>query len=184
MVLRPEADDVGCVAFSPDGRYVGLAGGGAVEIWDVTTGRLVQTLRGHEEDVYSVAFSPDNRRVASAGWDKTIRIWDARTGEGLRTLHGPAWPVRTVPLHFSSLVFSPDGRRLVSVRGKALTVWDVSNGQELLTLDAQGQEFTAVVFSPDGGRIASASWDGAVQIWSGAPPGARLNGRQEEPAAK
>ena len=61
------------MAFSPDGRR--LATGGeenTVKIWDVQTGKELQTLRGHSGDVYTVAFSPDDeaggspRRVRTA----------------------------------------------------------------------------------------------------------------------
>ena len=33
--------------------------GNTVKIWDVQTGKELQTLRGHTGDVYAVAFSPD-----------------------------------------------------------------------------------------------------------------------------
>jgi WD40 repeat protein len=78
------------------------------------------------------------------------------------------------------MAFSPDGRRLVSVAGKALTLWDVSTGQELLTLDGNGEDFTSVAFSPDGGLIASASADGIVQIWNATPLGAKPEGVGEQ----
>ena len=71
------------VAFSPDGTT--LATGNllrTVELWDVATGKLINTLTGHTDYgeitgyVYSVAFSPDGATIASGGIDATGRLWE------------------------------------------------------------------------------------------------------------
>jgi len=65
------------VAISRDGRYV--AGGSfdtVVRIWEVSSGVLVKTLRGHGDGVSSVAFTPDGNRLVSGSLDKTLKYWD------------------------------------------------------------------------------------------------------------
>ena len=60
--------------FSPDGQT--LAGcGREVYLWDVNTGKLIDTLIGHTDQIFTIAFSPDGRTLASGGWDSTIIIW-------------------------------------------------------------------------------------------------------------
>ncbi|NES72898.1 MAG: hypothetical protein F6K24_50735, partial [Okeania sp. SIO2D1] len=44
-------------------------------LWDVTTGELLETLKGHSSDVFSVIFSRDGKSLASGSNDKTIKIW-------------------------------------------------------------------------------------------------------------
>lgn len=64
------------MAFSLDGKYV-LTGSQnhTVRLWDVTTGKTVQTLNAHAGDVYGVAFSPDGQTVITGNEDGTARLW-------------------------------------------------------------------------------------------------------------
>jgi len=94
-----------CVAFSPDGSH--LAGGGdrgEVWIWELASGEVVGTFRGHKGHVLSVAYSADGALLASGGQDQTVRIWsaDAPQPAVLGGLSGPVLSVR----------FNGDGRRL------------------------------------------------------------------------
>ena len=57
----------------------------SVRLWDVGSGRHLQTFSGHASDVLSVDFSPDGLTLASGSSDETIRLWNAETGEYLRT---------------------------------------------------------------------------------------------------
>jgi WD40 repeat protein/serine/threonine protein kinase len=61
------------------------------------------------------------------------------------------------PAPVASVVFSPDGKRLVSAgggRARVAKVWDAQTGQELLTLKEAGEN---VAYSPDGKRLATAA---------------------------
>ena len=46
-----------------------------VRLWDVQTGRLLQTFSKHSNDVNDVSFSPDGKSIASASSDKTLEFW-------------------------------------------------------------------------------------------------------------
>jgi WD40 repeat protein len=69
------------IALSPDGQVLASASGAnTVQLWEVKTGTLQQTLEGHTKRVEAIAFSPDGRVLASTSCDRTVRLWDARTG--------------------------------------------------------------------------------------------------------
>jgi WD40 repeat protein len=116
------------VAFSPDGKRLATGGeNNTVKLWDVATGREMQTLPGHSGDVYAVAFSPDveGRWLASAGEDCTVMVWDSRTGMPVRTFRGHTGVV-------TSLAFTADGLRLVSgSRDHRVNVWDLTELLEM-----------------------------------------------------
>jgi glucose repression regulatory protein TUP1 len=49
-----------------------------VRVWGVTTGTLVDVLRGHQNSVHSVVFTKDGGGIVSGALDNTIRCWDLR----------------------------------------------------------------------------------------------------------
>ncbi len=72
------------VAFSPDGRTVGLGEPARMTqdlmLWDVETGAIRTRLTGHPCGVHVVTFSPDGRTLATAGSDGRIEVRDLTTG--------------------------------------------------------------------------------------------------------
>ncbi|MFQ3592655.1 MAG: hypothetical protein SNJ82_05610 [Gemmataceae bacterium] len=117
------------LAISPDGRLVASVGDDMLaKLFEVATGKLVHTLKGHKERtpthfpsmLYAVAWSADGKSLATADKVGTIQIWDATTGKILKTLEAPGfytWDGRQ-RIHsiggIRSLAFSPDGKYLAA----------------------------------------------------------------------
>src|SRR5262249_32317617 len=87
--------------------------------WDLTTGRLTASCRGHVGMVRGLAFSEDGLRLATAGHsDMTVKLWDTATGQEALTLRGHKD-------HLEGVAFSADGQRLASTGWQSLVkVWD------------------------------------------------------------
>jgi WD40 repeat protein/serine/threonine protein kinase len=150
------------VSFHPDGRRLASANGNnTVHIWDSSTGKALDVLRGHGPS--SVCFSPDGERLASAGYDQSVTVWNTASGAELHTLRGHT------ALWVSSVAWAPDGQRLAS--GSAdwtVRVWDTLTSQEALTIP--GGRHLQVACSGDGRFIATAGRykDQAVVVWEAA----------------
>ena len=75
--LRGHAQQVGSVAFSPNGqRLITSSRDGTVKIWVTQSGQLVCSLRASSAYVNCVAVSPDGQRIASGNWNSTVNLWD------------------------------------------------------------------------------------------------------------
>jgi RNA polymerase sigma factor (sigma-70 family) len=73
-----------CVAFSPDGKLVGVGnGGGDVSLIDASVGKQIRLMRGHKAGVVGVAFSPDGKTLKSVDTGKAAVEWDLATGKKL-----------------------------------------------------------------------------------------------------
>ena len=45
-----------------------------MQLWDVASGQVTQTLERHDDEVNCVTFSPDGSQLASASNDKTVKV--------------------------------------------------------------------------------------------------------------
>lgn len=121
----------------------------AAEVTDLTTGKSVAGFGATRGDPqpgpYSLggAFSPDGAVVAIQ-YCAEVSLYSLPDGKLIRRL--------SEPRPFREVVFTPDGKRLVtgSLDRLSLTVWDVASGASLKTLDAGGTGTGCLALSPDG----------------------------------
>lgn len=149
------------VTFSPDGRRIAAGSDLTFEppVWDVASGRLLFTLRGHRATVRSVAFSPDGRRLATGSWDGSVALWDARTGA--RLVERPSTDRQAV----IAVTYSPDGTLLATgSAGGELTLWNAAALEPLRSVAVARSEVIGIAFGP-GDLLVTAGGDGAAKIW-------------------
>jgi WD40 repeat protein len=116
---------------------------------------------GHAGAVEDVTCSPDSKLIATADSAGGVRIWDM-TGTLRHTLraHGP---------RVSSVAFSSDGKRLVSVGDDSGRVWDVETGQELFKLEThEAGPLVRAAFRPNSGSVMAVARSGCIVVWDAA----------------
>jgi WD40 repeat protein len=141
--------------FSPDGRtLVATIRDGSLAVWDVPTGRLRATPRGHTPGYqpFLWEFGPDTGTLATMG------LW----------LNRPMSLTEHLSLAVSKISFG-SGRLWKYQRNVPVEVivWDVASGRPRLILPGKGNP----VISPDGRSLATSEPDGTVKLWD--LPGAR-----------
>jgi WD40 repeat protein len=126
------------LAFSPDGsRLASDPGTGDVDIWEVSTGKLLAVARAHAVAVIDAAWSPDGQSLVTCGDDRLVRVWSTPVGKAATpTL------VRTFAGHGGRITicrFTPDGSAVYSAGlDGALYLWDVKHESDLGSLVRPG----------------------------------------------
>ncbi|HWM84749.1 MAG TPA: serine/threonine-protein kinase, partial [Kofleriaceae bacterium] len=141
------------VAFTGDGGLIGLLKSGEVTRYDVETG-AGRLLGRQGENVRSAAMSPDGKLLAVGGLSGSIQLFSADGAHPPRRLPNQSDTV-------NALIFSADGRRLLSVSAeREVRLWDVARGEPVLSLDRE--QVTTAELSGDGETVFLALASGAI----------------------
>jgi WD40 repeat protein len=152
------------ITFSPDGDFVAAAANNEVKIWrSNSAAELVSSIDGGSK-IEAVQYSPDGAEIAVAGDISTpTRIFDSKSGKLNISLGDASEIHRTV-------LFSNDGRRVITPRGKTAMVWDDAIGAAISYYGSHGTDVIWSSFVMDGKSIVTVSLDGEARIWEHIPP--------------
>ncbi len=152
------------VVFSPDGKTVASSNpidenDSAIRLWDVATGKLVQTLQGHAKSAIRVAYSPDGKMLLSSGLDEVVILWDLETGKEIQRLGEKEG--------IDGVAFSPDGRFALGATyyKKSILMFEIPSGKVIREFVGHPRAPGAVSFLPDGKHFVSTSEDGTARLW-------------------
>jgi WD40 repeat protein len=155
-----EGNIEGVIVFSPDGKS--LVGGrdDRILFWDVYSGKVIHTIKGHTGKVVSVGFSPDGNWLASASLDRTIRVWSMPSGELDRIIEDDSIKI---------IGFMKQSEKLVSGGAdQTIRIWNLQLGKLERSLGAYARPLDPslpVALSADGGTIATSSPSHSVKLW-------------------
>ncbi|MEH1163927.1 helix-turn-helix domain-containing protein [Micromonospora sp. CPCC 205539] len=160
--LGGHPDQVEAIAFSLDGRLLAaVTRNNMVVVWDIQRRQqAMRPLRSRANAASTdVAFDPGGRLVATAALRPYV--WNVQDA-ARPTETTSKYPSRIV----TSLVFTPDGRRLLGASvGGFLNVWDVATGELLERIDTEQGAIQDVANSADGRLLATAGDSRTVKVW-------------------
>jgi WD40 repeat protein len=142
---------------------------GLVNVWDLRTGDLLQTMSGPVSLIGDLAFTKNGDKLAVAGSYfpsfgmeaiNEIDLFDTESGELLIKFFGEGY------VSVSSVSFTPDGTILASGCSDGIVrLWNVQTGDLVMKLEGHLKGVSNVEFSSDGTLLASGSSDGTIRLW-------------------
>jgi WD40 repeat protein len=150
-------------AFSANGdRLVLSAGDGPVDVWDVKTGKRLQTLLGRKAQGARVAISPDGKTIASIGPDYRLQRWGI-DGKQYEMTQAPSGIPAAV---ITGLKFA-DNERVVTwlTFNQFLFAWDATASQLLSPEMTHSAAIRSIAIPADGKNVLTSGLDGKVFGW-------------------
>ncbi|HXA15067.1 MAG TPA: WD40 repeat domain-containing protein [Opitutaceae bacterium] len=156
----PAPKTVVALAWQPQGGCVAVAYFGGVCLWDADD-FIAQKEFAYANGIHALVWSPDGKWLVSGNQDPSVHLW---------------LPGQDQEFHMSGyegkvkhLAFDHTSRWLATSGGNDACIWDCSGGGPegraplMLPHDAP---VCALAFQQSHGLLATASQDGALQLWS------------------
>jgi U3 small nucleolar RNA-associated protein 12 len=164
-----------CAVFLPGDKIVVLGTKeGTLEIFDIASSTLLETLPAHDRDIWSLQVHPDGKSLVTGSADKSAKFWEfrvvqeeilgtTRTTPRLTFVHTRTLKVSDDIL---SIRFSPDARLLaLATLDNTVKVFFVDSLKLFLTLYGHKLPVLSMDISYDSKLIVTSSADKNVRIW-------------------
>jgi WD40 repeat protein len=159
------------VAFSPDGRGFLSTRGNAIQLRELTGGRLLAECPTADSTVYPFGFSRDSAVLAGTTFQYEkgrgyrsapryrLHLWELASGKECLS-----FPLDLPPT--GSVAFAPNDTMLaLGAHDNSIRLINVADGKELLRLAGHALPALCLAFAPDGQRLVTGHKDGTVHVW-------------------
>jgi small GTP-binding protein len=166
-VIFAHADSIYAVAMTPDGKWV---------IADTVKSRLKKIafdtpqIEASAKSVFSrkapttprtrgLAVTPDGRYVVSCSSSEAVQVWSLPEITKTKELKLPSSMPTSVAISSNGLMVA------AGFYNGALSLWNLSDGRNILSVEVNNRAVKGVAFLPDGQTVISASEDGKIYGW-------------------
>ena len=148
--------------YSPDGKWLAVAGFYEVLLFTGDGSQRVARLVGTAPRIEALRFSPDGKQLAVAGGQPAqrgeIQIWNVADRKLVRTVPMTADTLR-------GLSWSPDGKKLAfGCADNTVRAIDTATGEQVLYQGAHSDWVLDTVFSREGTHVVSVGRDRAAKL--------------------
>lgn len=146
--------------FLGEDRAVSVGDDGAIALWDLTDGTMLDRHDTGESKMLSLALSADGRHAAAASWDRSAHLYEIG-------------PDRLTPLvrltghgnNVNAVAFSPDGETIYTGSSDgAIRAFARADGALLREVHPHGWGVNVLRLLGDGTRLAFGGTDGTVAV--------------------
>lgn len=126
-----------------------------LKVLQVNTGKTLCAIKSGKQHVLQIIFSHDLRLMAIRHSISEFTIWEITTGNLIRTIHTDNIEGDTDLPYPDPVLFSPNGKLLAITSIRNITLWQVSSGEKIHTIDRYHQGWgRCMAFSPSGKTLA------------------------------
>ncbi|PFX34624.1 WD repeat-containing protein 3 [Stylophora pistillata] len=145
---------------------------GKVEIYDISSGQLLESVDAHDGPVWGISLSPDKRGFASGSGDSTVKFWefelvsDAEHSQVSKRLSVTHLQTLKMKEEVLCVKYSPNQRLLaVSLLDCTVKVFFADTLKFFLSLYGHKLPVMALDISSDSNLIITGSADKNIKIW-------------------
>ena len=164
-----------CAAFLPGDKIVVIGTReGTLELFDIASSILLDTVQAHEREIWSMQATPDGKALVTGSADKSAKFWDFKViqeevlGTTRKTSKLTLVHTRTLKVADDILAvgLSPDSRLIaVSTLDNTIKVFFMDSLKLYLTLYGHKLPVLSMSISYDSKLLVSSSADKNIRIW-------------------
>lgn len=150
-------DWVCCLALTRDNKYL-VAGllTGVIQIWDMTSNKLVNSIANHTDVINSIVITSDDKYIIFGSNDLTIRI-SCLFGSGSIFLDENIKNIRR-------LVISADNKYIICGSGRKAIIWEFDTKKQIDFINMSSL-VNVVAITSDNKYVVVGGNNGRIQIW-------------------
>lgn len=162
-------EDVCCLKWSPDNKYLASAGNdGCVKTWALGYGNRPILNISHGKQARTIAWCPWKSNVLASGggiMDRRIKLWNTYSGKCTRSIKTKS--------QVTSILFSENNKEMITAHGipeNKITVYKYPSMDIQGYLKSHDRRILQMTFSPTGCILLSAGADEKLCFWDSFNP--------------